>query len=146
MSGTKAQQARGMLAWDSLARAEQRKPPGWLLRATACSHTLASLGVPSTADGKQRRPNLRCTPVGEASDAGRDADVTVAHANAQRHDCLGVREGTSLSSRFHFAAGCWLFARLWRRGLLFGSRGGVLPLPAPILTPVISEDHAACSW
>ena len=28
MSGTKAQQAREMMAWDDPARAEQRKPPG----------------------------------------------------------------------------------------------------------------------
>ena len=29
--------------------------------------------------------------VGEASEASRDADVTVAHAHAQRHGCLSAR-------------------------------------------------------
>ena len=91
MSGTKAQQAREMMAGVRPARAEQRKPPGATSAAAGRSLTSALLGVPSTAGSQQRRPNARCAAVGEASEASRDADVTVAHAHAQRHGCLSAR-------------------------------------------------------
>ena len=55
------------------------------------SLTSALLGVPSTAGSQRRRPNARWAAVGEASEASRDADVTVAHAHAQRHGCLSAR-------------------------------------------------------
>ena len=93
MSGTKAQQAREMMAGVCLARAEQRKPPGATSAAAGRSLTWTSLGLPSTAGSQQRRPNARCAAVGEASEASRDrdADVTVAHAHAQRLGCLSAR-------------------------------------------------------
>ena len=84
MSGTKAQQAREIMAGIRPARAEQRKPPGATSAAAGRSLTSTSLGVPSTAGSQQRRPNARCAAVGEASEVSRDADVTVAHAHAQR--------------------------------------------------------------
>ena len=90
MSGTKAQQAREIMAGVRPARAEQRKPPGAASAAAGRSLTSALLGVPSTAGSQQRRPNARCAAVGEASEASRDADVTVAHAHAQRHGCLSA--------------------------------------------------------
>ena len=91
MSGTKAQQAREMMAGVCPARAEQRKPPGATSAAAGRSLTSALLGVPSTAGSQRRRPNARWAAVGEASEASRDADVTVAHAHAQRHGCLSAR-------------------------------------------------------
>ena len=91
MSGTKAQQAREVMAGVCPVRAEQRKPPGATSAAAGRSLTSALLAVPSTAGSQQRRPNARCAAVGEASEASRDADVTVAHAHAQRHGCLSAR-------------------------------------------------------
>ena len=58
--------------------------------ATAHSHTSTSLCELGTAGSQQRRPNARWAAVGEASEASRDADVTVAHAHAQRHGCLSA--------------------------------------------------------
>ena len=55
MSGTKAQQARGMVVGVCPARAEQRKPPGATSAAAGRSLTSALLGVPSTTAGSQRR-------------------------------------------------------------------------------------------
>ena len=77
--------------WGGPARAEQRKPPGATSAAAGRSLTSALLGVPSTAGSQRRRPNARWAAVGEASEASRDADVTVAHAHAQRHGCLSAR-------------------------------------------------------
>ena len=91
MSGTKAQQAREIMAGVRPARAEQRKPPGAASAAAGRSLTSTLLGVPSTAGSQQRRPNARCAAVGEASEASQDADVTVAHTHAQRHGCLSAR-------------------------------------------------------
>ena len=91
MSGTKAQQAREMMAGVCPARAEQRKPPGATSAAAGRSLTSALLGVPSTAGSQRRRPNARWAAVGEASEASRDADVIVAHAHAQRHGYLSAR-------------------------------------------------------
>ena len=59
--------------------------------ATAHSHTSTSLCELGTAGSQRRRPNARWAAVGEASEASRDADVTVAHAHAQRHGCLSAR-------------------------------------------------------
>ena len=73
------------------ARAEQRKPPEATSAAAGRSLTSTLLGVPSTAGSQQRRPNARCAAFGEASEASRDADVTVAHAHAQRHGCISAR-------------------------------------------------------
>ena len=56
MSGTKAHQAREMMAGVRPARAEQRKPPGATSAAAARSLTLTSLVVPSTAGSSQQRP------------------------------------------------------------------------------------------
>ena len=91
MSGTKAQQAREMMAGVCPARAEQRKPPGATSAAAGRSLTSALLGVPSTAGSQRRRPNARWAAVGEASEASQDADVTVTNAHAQRHGCLSAR-------------------------------------------------------
>ena len=43
--------------------------------------------------------NARCAAVGEASEASRDADVTVAHAHAQRHGCLSARWAQTCAPR-----------------------------------------------
>ena len=96
MSGTKAQQAREMMAGVCPARAEQRKPPGATSAAAGRSLTGTSLGVPSTAGSLQRRPNARCAAVGEASEASRGTYLAVAHAYARRHGCLSPQcaEGT----------------------------------------------------
>ena len=91
MSGTRAPKAQEMMAGVRPARAEQRKPPEGTSAAAGHSLTSTSLGVPSTAGSQQRRPNARCAAVGEASEASRGADVTVAHAYAQRHGCLSAR-------------------------------------------------------
>jgi hypothetical protein len=99
MSGTKAQQARGIMAGGRPARAEQRKPPGATSAAAGRSLTSALLAVPSTAGSQQRRPNARCAAVGEASEASRDADVTVAHAHAQRLGCLSARWAQTCAPR-----------------------------------------------
>ena len=76
-------------------------------RATRCdcsgrralTYLGTSLGVPSTAGSQQRRPNARCAAVGEASEASRDADVTAAHAHAQRHGCLSARWAQTCAPR-----------------------------------------------
>ena len=99
MSGTKAQQAREMMAGVCPARAEQRKPPGATSAAAGRSLTSALLGVPSTAGSQRRRPNARWAAVGEASEASRDADVTVANAHAQRHGCLSARWAQTCAPR-----------------------------------------------
>ena len=99
MSGTKAQQAREIMAGVCPARAEQREPPGATSAAAGRSLTWTSLGVPSTAGSQQRRPNARCAAVGEASEASRDADVTAAHAHAQRHGCLSARWAQTCAPR-----------------------------------------------
>ena len=99
MSGTKAQQAREIMAGVRPARAEQRKPPGATSAAAGRSFTWTSLGVPSTTGSQQRRPNARCAAVGEASEASRDADVTAAHAHAQRHGCLSARWAQTCAPR-----------------------------------------------
>ena len=91
MSGTRAPKAQAMMGGGGPARAEQRQPPGGTSTAAAGSLTSTLLGVPSTAGSQRRRPNARWAAVGEASEASRDADVTVAHAHAQRHGCLSAR-------------------------------------------------------
>ena len=91
MSGTRAPKAQAMMGGGGPARAEQRQPPGGTSTAAAGSLTSTLLGVPSTAGSQRRRPNARWAAVGEASEASRDADVTVANAHAQRHGCLSAR-------------------------------------------------------
>ena len=59
--------------------------------AAAGSLTSTSLCELGTAGSQRRRPNARWAAVGEASEASRDADVTVVHAHAQRHGCLSAR-------------------------------------------------------
>ena len=99
MSGTRAPKAQAMMGGGGPARAEQRQPPGGTSTAAAGSLTSTSLGVPSTAGSQQRRPNARWAAVGEASEASRDADVTVAHAHAQRHGCLSARWAQTCAPR-----------------------------------------------
>ena len=53
MSGTKAQQAREMMAGVCPARAEQRKPPGATSAAAGRSFTSSLLGVPSTREASK---------------------------------------------------------------------------------------------
>ena len=81
------------------ARAEQRQPPGGTSTAAAGSLTSTLLDVPSTAGSQRRRPNARWAAVGEASEASRDADVTVANAHAQRHGCLSARWAQTCARR-----------------------------------------------
>ena len=99
MSGTRAPKAQAMMGGGGPARAEQRQPPGGTSTAAAGSLTSTSLGVPSTAGSQRRRPNARWAAVGEASEASRDADVTVAHAHAQRHGCLSARWAQTCAPR-----------------------------------------------
>ena len=56
-------------------------------------HTSTSLCELGTVGSQQRRPNARWAAVGEASEASRNADVTIAHAHAQQYGGLGPREG-----------------------------------------------------
>ena len=90
MSGTRAPKGQAMMGVGGPVRAEQRQPPGGTSTAAAGSLTLTSIVVLGAGGGQQRRPNARCAAVGEASEASRDADVTVAHAHAQRYGCLSA--------------------------------------------------------
>ena len=49
------------------------------------------LSCRSPREASKGRSNARCAAVGEASEASRDADVTVTHAHAQRHGCPSAR-------------------------------------------------------
>ena len=94
MSGTRAPKAQAMMGGGGVLREQSSESHlegrQWSV-ATAHSHTSTSLCELGTAGSQQRRPNARWAAVGEASEASRHADVTVAHAHAQRHGCLSAR-------------------------------------------------------
>ena len=100
MSGTKAQQARGIMAGVRPARAEQRKPPG-----ASGRRALTYLDVAWRAEhrGKPAKaPNARCAAVGEASEASQGANVTVAGRTAVNggHRCIVISGLTPTKGAF----------------------------------------------
>ena len=102
--GTRMIQAQEKkVAGSSLARVEQRQAPGGPSVAAAHSHTATSLCELGTAGSQQRRTNARWAAVGEASEASRNADVTIAHAHAQQYaaSVRGGAQAARLESEWH---------------------------------------------